>query len=140
MLEEYYNLDCEDVIGGGKLKTRFKYTNVPEDDFGLTPEEILLLEDKHLNKIVSLKQLRPYRNMDENGNVIEDDKQKKKRKATEFKVKKLRAELREELEAKKVSHSMQLSYNLETGQRERAGPPLDGEGETSGNEGKLAKS
>eukprot|EP00352_Strombidinopsis_acuminata_P004993 CAMPEP_0176351716 /NCGR_PEP_ID=MMETSP0126-20121128/10447_1 /TAXON_ID=141414 ORGANISM="Strombidinopsis acuminatum, Strain SPMC142" /NCGR_SAMPLE_ID=MMETSP0126 /ASSEMBLY_ACC=CAM_ASM_000229 /LENGTH=114 /DNA_ID=CAMNT_0017702393 /DNA_START=68 /DNA_END=412 /DNA_ORIENTATION=+ len=28
LFEEYYNLDCEDVIGGGEVTTRFKYTKV----------------------------------------------------------------------------------------------------------------
>jgi hypothetical protein len=59
------------VIGGGKLKTRFKYTTVPKEDYGLTPEEILLLDDRQLNKMVSMKHLRPYRHLDSQGNVIE---------------------------------------------------------------------
>jgi hypothetical protein len=46
LLQEYYDLDCEDIIGGGKVKSRFKYTSVPKENFGLTEEEILLLEDK----------------------------------------------------------------------------------------------
>ena len=25
LLQEYYDLDCEDVIGGGEIKTRFSY-------------------------------------------------------------------------------------------------------------------
>jgi protein KRI1 len=45
-LQEYYDLDCEDVIAGGSIKTRFKYINVPKEDFGLTAEEILLLDDR----------------------------------------------------------------------------------------------
>lgn len=65
LLQEYYDLDCEDTIGGGKVKTRFKYTSVPKEDFGLTNEEILLLDDNKLNKFASIKQLRPYRNLDE---------------------------------------------------------------------------
>jgi len=36
------------VIGDG-LQTRFKYTQVQSDDFGLNNEEILLLDDKKLN-------------------------------------------------------------------------------------------
>ena len=46
LLEEYYNLDYEDIIGGGTVKTRFKYKKVRENDFGLTEDEILLLDDK----------------------------------------------------------------------------------------------
>jgi hypothetical protein len=45
-LQEYYDLDCEDVIAGGSIKTRFKYVNVPKENFGLTEEEILLLDDR----------------------------------------------------------------------------------------------
>ncbi len=46
LLDDYYNLDFEDVIGGGSVKTRFKYQRVKKEDFGLTEDEILLLEDK----------------------------------------------------------------------------------------------
>jgi len=60
LFEEYYNLDCEDVIGGGQVVTRFKYTKVAKEDFGLTEEEIFLLDDKQLNKLVSLKNYRAY--------------------------------------------------------------------------------
>jgi hypothetical protein len=45
LLDEYYNLEFEDVIGGGQIKTRFKYAKVPAADFGLTEDEILLLDD-----------------------------------------------------------------------------------------------
>ena len=46
LLQSYYDLDYEDIIGGGAVKTRFKYTSVPKEDFGLTEEEIFLLDDK----------------------------------------------------------------------------------------------
>ena len=72
-MQEYYDLDCEDIIGGGQLKTRFKYINVPKENFGLTEEEILLLDDYQLNKFASIKQLRPYKHLDENGNEIPKD-------------------------------------------------------------------
>ena len=60
LLDDYYNIDFEDVIGGGSVKTRFKYQRVKKEDFGLTEDEILLLEDKQLNKLVSIKKYRPY--------------------------------------------------------------------------------
>ncbi|XP_070048235.1 uncharacterized protein [Nicotiana tomentosiformis] len=59
LMEEYYKLDYEDTIG--ELKTRFKYRPVKAKRFGLTPEEILTIEDKNLNQYVSLKKLAPYR-------------------------------------------------------------------------------
>jgi protein KRI1 len=52
------------------MKTRFKYTTVPKDDFGLTAEEILLLDDRQLNKLVSMKHLRPYTHLDKDGNEL----------------------------------------------------------------------
>ena len=51
-------MDYEDIIGGGSVKTRFKYRKVLAEDFGLTEEEILLLDDVQLNKLVSLKKMR----------------------------------------------------------------------------------
>ncbi|KAF5191843.1 Kri1-like protein [Thalictrum thalictroides] len=58
-LEEYYKLDYEGTIGD--LKTRFKYTSVPPQRYGLTPEEMLTTDEKELNQYVSLKKLAPYR-------------------------------------------------------------------------------
>lgn len=39
---------------------RFEYTQVAPADFGMTVDDILRLDDKSLNKRVSLKKLAPY--------------------------------------------------------------------------------
>lgn len=57
--DEYHKLDYEDTIGD--LKTRFKYAKVNRKRYGLTAEEILMIDDKELNQYVSLKKLAPYR-------------------------------------------------------------------------------
>ena len=66
LFDEYHQLDYEDVIGGTVL-TRFKYSSVKSEDFGLSTEEILLLDDKKLNQVVSIKKYRPYREPVERG-------------------------------------------------------------------------
>jgi protein KRI1 len=45
----------------GEIPTRFKYIEVPKENFGMTVEEILLADDKELNQKVPLKRLAPYR-------------------------------------------------------------------------------
>lgn len=59
MLEEYYKLDYEDTIGD--LKTRFKYTKIKPNRYGLKAEDILTIDDRDLNQYISLKKLAPYR-------------------------------------------------------------------------------
>lgn len=58
LMEEYYNLNYEDVIGGD-LYTRFKYTKTEPEDYGLTAEQILMADDAELNKYVGMKLLAP---------------------------------------------------------------------------------
>lgn len=58
LMEEYYNLNYEDVIGGD-IYTRFKYAKTEPENYGLTAEEILLADDAELNKYVGMKALAP---------------------------------------------------------------------------------
>lgn len=58
LMEEYYSINYEDVVGGD-LYTRFKYTKTQPDDYGLTAEEILLADDAELNKYIGMKALAP---------------------------------------------------------------------------------
>ena len=63
-MDEYFQLDYEDIIGGD-LPTRFKYRKVEADDFGIPAHVVLSKSGKELNQMVSLKKLRPYRDEDE---------------------------------------------------------------------------
>ena len=62
---------------------------MPKEDFGLTAEEILLLDDKTLNKAISMKKLRTYGHLDENGKPLGPEHQHKL-KVNEFKIRKLK--------------------------------------------------
>ncbi|GFY96658.1 KRR1 family protein [Actinidia rufa] len=77
-LEEYYKLDYEDTIGD--MKTRFKYKEVGAKTYGLSAEEILMLDDKELNQYVSIKKLAPYREKEwkVSRNMRYNQKQRKK--------------------------------------------------------------
>merc|ERR1712110_1322773 len=63
VLDEYFQMDYEDIIGGD-LPTRFKYQKVAPNDCGMTPDQILSKTDQELNRIVPLKKLRTYRTDD----------------------------------------------------------------------------
>ena len=58
-VDEYFKLDFEDIIGD--MPVRFKYRDVEADDFGLNAGDILLADEKELNKTIGLKRLAPYK-------------------------------------------------------------------------------
>ena len=118
LLDEFYNVEYEDIIGGGQVRTKFRYRKVASADFGLTDEEILLLEDKQLNRLVSLKKYRPYLDtVDPNAQHCEREEgeiDKKKRRQIEgevnpHRVKHVKREYQEEIEEKKVNF-IKISY------------------------------
>lgn len=117
LLQEYYDLDCEDIIGGGKIKTRFKYKTVAKEDFGLTEEEIFLLDDRQLNQLVSMKKLRPYRHLDDFGQPLPEDVLRKQ-KVNVHKVIKKKQAFKDELEYKRklVRENQQASLQMEKDQ------------------------
>lgn len=82
-MEEYYKLDCEDIIGGD-LPTRFKYREVVPNDYGLTVEEILLADDKELTQWVPLKKILKHRP----DNVEKGDAKNYAQKAADVRLKK----------------------------------------------------
>jgi protein KRI1 len=120
LLDEYYNLDFEDLIGGGQIKTRFKYHKVAADSFGLTEDEILLLDDKQLNKLVSLKKYRPYigsaKPPEDDGQYVSAVVKRKEREIGEAvdldKVSKMKRRLEGELKEKRRALKQSLKATL----------------------------
>lgn len=58
-IDEKINYQYTDIVGD--MPTKFKYTKVKDDDFGLTDEMLLYLDDKTLSKYIPLKGIVPYR-------------------------------------------------------------------------------
>lgn len=59
LVDEYYNLNYEDIIGGTPV--RFRYKKVDKESFNMESDDILAMDDKDLNRRVSLKYIAPYR-------------------------------------------------------------------------------
>jgi len=81
---------------------------VASNDFGLTEDEILLLDDNQLNKLVSLKKYRPYADSKNKDEEEEEDGEVEKRKRKEIegdvnlhRIRNLKKQYKQELEEKK---------------------------------------
>jgi len=111
-LDEYYQLDYEDMIGD--TPTRFKYTKVKPENYGLSAVEILLADDKDLNELISLKKLAPHRSEERQmKDEIKFNKSKKKRlsvfrKSLEEKMNQI---IEEEEEKQAQQQQQQDNYN-----------------------------
>jgi protein KRI1 len=100
LIDDYYDVDFEDVIGGG-IKCRFKYGEVDENDFHLDDETILFADDKILNQMLSIKKLAPYKT----GQF--DDKK------TRMKLKKFRTLVRQSADKNKEKFMAEMKLNEE---------------------------
>ena len=87
--KEYFDLDFEDLVGG--QPTRFKYRDVQPEDYGLEDEDILEMDDKTLNSLVSLKKLATYREDDSKVNRANVRKKLKWMKKQKLQAKKISA-------------------------------------------------
>lgn len=66
--EECFKMHFEDVVDG--MPTRFRYTSVKPEAFGLRTEEILAADDKQLNAHAPLKTLAPFLPADEEQRLL----------------------------------------------------------------------
>jgi len=116
-VEEYYKLDCEDIIDD--VHCRFQYRSVPVNNFGLTTEEILASEDRELNAWASLRKTCMYRREEEEKkdfhvykNRAKDERLKKKLLPTLYK---------EEVEEAKIEDVGEKTEDtkLSTGKKKR---------------------
>ncbi|OBZ85631.1 Protein KRI1 [Choanephora cucurbitarum] len=105
LVDEYYKLNYEDVVGGDVF-TRFKYVRTEPENFGLSNEEILLADDAALNKYMTMKALAPYRppELQEVDMHRFAKTKKKKMKELEKHIKKEKKKVEKELKHQLVDH------------------------------------
>eukprot|EP00762_Andalucia_godoyi_P001689 ANDGO_07053.mRNA.1 Protein kri1 len=113
-VDELDKMDYEDIIAGG-LKTRFKYREVAPRSYGMNLHEILDLDDRQLNKHVSLKRIAPYREDEED--MTEGMYRNKKRKLNPVLEEERRKLFKKELEKtgrKMQSKAQDMGISAET--------------------------
>ncbi|KAI9208827.1 KRI1-like family C-terminal-domain-containing protein [Polychytrium aggregatum] len=122
-LEEYYNLDYEDMVGD--QPTRFKYTQVEPETYGLSGVEILLADDADLNKVVSLKKLAPFRGHDRQSRDKQKFQKTRKKILREF-----RQSLHEKLDDSSISKDFRGLLKQQQEERDRHGGKRASEDDT----------
>ncbi len=90
-MDDYLKLDFQGVIGD--VKTRFKYTQVKPDAFGLEEQDILELPEPVLEKYVPMHALAPYRQEPE---WKPTQSKKRELRAEKQRIDKVEAEMNEE--------------------------------------------
>lgn len=100
-LDEYYQLDYEDVIGDQPC--RFKYSECIPNDFGLTVDEILMASNKELNQWASLK--KTMQNRPRNVELNDVEKYQRMKNNLELKKKIFKSMFGEQEEAAEESQS-----------------------------------